>query len=288
MDAREKMITTRDGACLATESFGDSRAEPLLLSMGATASMVWWPIRFCKALAKEGFHVIRYDHRDTGRSSTGTVGEPSYTVSDLADDLFDIMDAYGLPRAHFVGMSLGGYLAQVCALRRPERVGALVLIGSEPVGGVDEPLPDMDDDIVAAFSALTTLDWSDSAAVEDFMVDMGRLCTGPGRLFEREATLSRVRTELVRALTVRSAFNHSIMEMGDIGAPRVQDIAKPILVLHGSHDPVLPLEKGRAIARHGRDVELMILEGAGHELHADDNDAMVLKIATFLREKRKV
>ena len=124
------MSEVYDGA-LFTESFGDSNAPPVLLIMGAMASGVWWPSSFCVQLASRGRFVVRYDHRDTGRSRSYGPGGATYTTETLADDALSVLDAYNIESAHLVGMSLGGYLSQLLALKAPQRVRTLTLVASE-------------------------------------------------------------------------------------------------------------------------------------------------------------
>ena len=102
---------TANGVDLCTESFGSPADPALLLIMGATASMIAWPDAFCEKLAAGGRFVIRYDSRDTGRSTVYPPGTPPYTLEDLADDAIGVLDAYGIDRAHVAGMSLGGMIA---------------------------------------------------------------------------------------------------------------------------------------------------------------------------------
>jgi hypothetical protein len=115
------MVKTADGATLYSETFGDPEHPPILLIMGAMASGVWWPDGFCRRLAEAQRYVIRYDHRDTGASTSYAPSTASYTVEDLADDAVAVLDAYRIGRAHLAGMSLGGYLAQLIALKHPGR-----------------------------------------------------------------------------------------------------------------------------------------------------------------------
>ena len=96
-----------------TESFGDAANPTLLLIMGASASMLWWPEDLCRLLAASGFHVIRFDQRDTGRSTVYPPGQPGYTVDDMVADVFAILDAYALPRAHLAGHVLGRHDCRV-------------------------------------------------------------------------------------------------------------------------------------------------------------------------------
>ena len=100
--------------------------------MGIGGSMLWWEEGFCRMLAAGRRFVIRYDHRDTGRSITYERGQPEYTGAELVADAVGVLDAYGIPAAHIVGVSAGGALAQVLALDYPDRVLSLVLISTSP------------------------------------------------------------------------------------------------------------------------------------------------------------
>src|SRR5215218_10031357 len=111
----EQMIQA-NGVELCTEPFGDPADPPVLLVMGIGGSMLWWEEGFCRMLAGGGRFVIRYDHRDTGRSITYELGRPGYAGADLVGDAAGVLDAYGIPAAHVVGVSMGGALAQLYAL----------------------------------------------------------------------------------------------------------------------------------------------------------------------------
>src|SRR5215213_1958763 len=126
-----------NGVALCTEPFGDPAAPPILLVMGLGASMLWWDEGFCRMLAGGGRFVIRYDHRDTGRSVTYEPARPGYTGADLVADAAGVLDAHELPAAHIVGVSAGGAFAQLLALDFPERVLSLVLISSSPAVPVE-------------------------------------------------------------------------------------------------------------------------------------------------------
>src|SRR5215204_4319863 len=117
----ERMIEV-NGVELCTEPFGDPADPPILLVMGIGGSMLWWEEGFCRMLADGGRLVIRYDHRDTGRSVTCEPGHPDYTGADLVADAFGVLDAYEIPAAHVAGVSAGGAFAQLFALAFRARV----------------------------------------------------------------------------------------------------------------------------------------------------------------------
>src|SRR5919112_2829752 len=141
----ERMVEAR-GVELCTEPFGAPADPPVLLVMGMGGSMLWWEEEFCRMLAGGGRYVIRYDHRDTGRSVGYEPGRPGYAGDDLVADAAGVLDAYGIASAHVVGVSMGGALAQLCALDFPARVTSLILISTSravPGGG---PLPSATDE----------------------------------------------------------------------------------------------------------------------------------------------
>src|SRR5438046_3900485 len=130
-----------NGVELCTESFGRPADPRILLIMGLSASMLWWEEGFCRLLAEGGRFVIRYDHRDTGRSVTYEPGRPRYTGSDLVADAVGVLDGYELVAAHVVGVSAGGAFAQLLALGFPDRVLSLVLISTSPATRGECSLP---------------------------------------------------------------------------------------------------------------------------------------------------
>ena len=240
-DAPVALVEARNGTVsLATQSFGDDSGHPVVLIMGATASMLWWPDGLCARLATAGNHVIRYDHRDTGTSTSHPLGHVTYRVEDLVDDLIAVLDVHRLESAHLVGMSLGGYIAQIAALAHPDRVRSLTLIASEPLGGVLDS-GGIDPAFMEHFAAMDHLDWSDRVQVVSFMMGIARLSTGAGRTFDADASERRVAAEFDRAAMIESAFNHSMISADESWNGRLSDIEVPVLVIHGSDDPIIPV-----------------------------------------------
>ena len=268
---------------IAAETFGNPDNAAVVLVMGATASMLWWPVELVETLARAGFYVIRYDHRDTGQSTTGAPGDVNYSAEDLADDLIGVVDAFDNGSAHLVGMSLGGYISQMAALTHPDRVRSLTLLGSEPLGAADE-LPGIDDRFMAHFGGMGELDWSDGVAVEEFLVEIGRLSAGTPERFDETGTRRRVRAEIDRAVNIASAFNHAMVNTTNDWTGAVGRIEKPTLVIHGKHDPILPLANGRAIADHVEGAQFHSLEDAGHELNPLDLETICDTITTFISD----
>ena len=276
-------LTVRNGLVeICTEVFGDPGDPPVLLVMGATASMMWWPDRLCEALAGERRFVIRFDHRDTGASTTNPPGAAAYTVEDIANDVLAILDAYGLKSAHLVGMSLGAYVSQLLALRNPDRVARLTLIAAEPLGGEGAPGPAMSEKFLAHFATLDDIDWQDEQAVRAFLGRIAALSSSPARGVDRELTSERITREFARSNNLRAAFNHATIG-GDFDRWDLRKIVAPTLVIHGAHDPILPIANGEAIARQISGARLHVLPDAGHELHGDDLDMIAAEILAHTR-----
>jgi len=257
------------GARLHTEAWGTDGRGTILLVMGATASMLWWPETLLERLAAAGYRVIRFDLRDTGQSTTGAPGQIDYALGDLVADLFAILDAYDAPVAHLVGMSLGGYLSQIAALQQPSRITSLTLIASEPVG-IDYQGAGISEKFMAHFNAMAELDWSDRQAVAAFLIKSAELSAGWALEFDREATAARISRELDRTSSMASAFNHAMIagELGpDVKADRLR---LPVSMIHGSQDPVIAVAAARMLNDAIPGSQLIVLDGRGHEIAGAD------------------
>lgn len=265
MNALNRNVHAGD-VTLATQSFGTASNPAVVLVMGATASMLGWPDELCLGLAEQGQFVVRYDHRDTGRSTTYPPGAPPYAVEDLVADLLAVMDAYGIEHAHLVGMSLGGLMAQIAALTTPDRVTGLTLIGSEPLGWDGEMLPHIAPVFLEHFATLANLDWSNPQSVRGFLMNAQRLCAGSGEPFDAERANARVDAVMSHSPNLASAHNHGLVQLRDDWTGRYRQITKPTLVIHGEDDPILPLENGEALASAIPGARLLVLPGVGHEL----------------------
>lgn len=272
------------GVEICTETFGYKSDPPLLLIMGASASMLWWPEGLCRRLADAGRFVIRYDNRDTGRSVTYPPGKPGYTVDDMVDDAARVLDSYAVDRAHFVGMSLGGMIAQLAALKHRDRVATLTLIASSIFGPPNPDLPVISDKILAYHQSAASLDWSNEQAVVDYMTAGWRLLSGSAHPFDEPAIREIATAEVRRAKSLPSMFNHALLKGGERWHGRIGEIKVPTLVIHGTEDPVLPYPHGLALAKAIRGAKLLTLEGTGHELHRADWDTMVSAILAHTGE----
>src|SRR5260370_8437615 len=159
---------TPEGVTLGVEHFGDA-AGPLVLVAGGT-TMLSWPDPLCEALARGGRHVVRYDLRDSGASTTVDPEAPAYTLRDLAADAAALARELDDRPAHLAGIGVGGMVAQIAALDHPDAFSAVTLAGTRPVapGPVDDDLPDHDTATMDRLFSRSMPDWSDPAAVAEF------------------------------------------------------------------------------------------------------------------------
>ena len=262
-----------NGVKLCVDTTGGAADPAILLIGGMGASMDWWEEEFCQRLAsgqgQGGRFVIRYDHRDTGRSVSYPAGAPGYTGADLAADVVGVLDALGRRSAHLAGISMGGALAQQVALAHPDRVDSLVLVSTSPAvpGGPGRPeLPPMSEDLRSYFAAQVKPDWSERTAVIDYLVGYERQLEG-AEYFDEAHVRALVERIVDRTNDMAASMtNHAVAEEGELARGRLDEIAAPTLVIHGSADPLFPFGHAEALAREIPRAELLPLGGVGHQV----------------------
>ena len=261
---------------IKSQTFGDPAHPALLLIMGAMASMLWWPEALCRKLAGEGRFVIRYDNRDTGLSTKYAPG--AYTFDDMADDAVSVLDSYGIARAHVVGMSAGGMIAQLVALKHPSRVISLTVISSSPVGIDTSHLPGTTAAYMEHSAEGADVDWSNREQVVDFIVKDAHAIASTVHPFDETKTRAFVEQDYDRSGGFLSATNHFTLKGGEDWKGRLHEIKAPLLVIHGTSDPIFPVEHGAALAEAVPGGRLVRIEGGGHELHPQDWATIVAAI----------
>jgi pimeloyl-ACP methyl ester carboxylesterase len=267
-------IVQANGVGLCVETFGDRGDPAILLIHGAGSSMVSWENGLCERLAAGGRLVVRYDVRGAGRSVEPGAAASAFTLPDLVADAAGLLDALGLRRAHVLGMSLGGAIAQLLALDHPDRVASLILVSATP-GGPGHPTPDLppeSDELRALFAdEAPPPDWSDRAAVIEFLVEGERPFGAPSRPFDEAG---------VRALAARVVDHSADIEASltsafrfDAGEPwrrRLREVTAPSLVVHGTEDPLFPFAHAVALADEIPGATLLAIPGMGHEYFPRD------------------
>jgi len=264
---------------LWTESFGDP-SEPTVLLIQGPASGLVWPDELCDGLAAGRRHVIRYDHRDTGRSSTIDFATLPYTLSDLAADAVGVLDAYGVRIAHVVGFSGGGMAAQVVALEHRDRVASLTswsstplavsFVAGDPAGGaLPGPDPDVVQVIVEAGQA------TDDAARVESTVAVLRAYAGTLEFDEAEAR-ARVGRVVTHTRDHAAFANHWLAWAASPDRTEVlADLTVPALVIHGTADRIVPPVHGEATAQAIPGAKLLMVDGMGHDFPRPALDRIV-------------
>ncbi|MFI9103159.1 alpha/beta fold hydrolase [Streptomyces fildesensis] len=256
----ERLVEINDVE-LCVETFGNPANPAVLLVDGAAASMLWWEADLCERIARADRFVIRYDNRDTGRSTSYPPGRPGYSFTDLAGDALGILDALNIERAHIVCRSMAGGIGLILGVGHADRVASLTFVSTST--GEDH-LPPPSDELTG--STLADPDPADSAAVVDFVVASAKTYSGGSPYFDETATRALVERDVARTRDIASTLaNHYAMNF-DGPSRGFADITAPVLVLHGDHDPLLPLPHGQALAAAIPGAHLLILEGAGHDL----------------------
>jgi pimeloyl-ACP methyl ester carboxylesterase len=272
----ERMVET-NGVDIWTEDFGDPSNPTILLVMGAGGQAILWPDEFIDALVAGGKHVIRYDNRDVGQTTSFDFEKNPYTIADMAADAVAVLDAYGVGQADIVGASMGGMIVQTVALNAPDRVRTMTSIMSTPLaggvmaaimGGGEVTLPRPEQKVLDLMVLNAEPPKSDEERI-DRAVQQWRALAGTMAPFDEDEVRERERRVLARAKNIDAANNHQLAVASS--PDRIDDLARiaaPTLVIHGTLDPILPYAHGEATAKAIPGAKLLPIEGMGHEVPA--------------------
>lgn len=285
---------TANGVELYYETAGDPDAPALILIMGLGTQMIAWPDAFVGGLADAGFHVIRYDNRDIGLSSHLTdVDAPNpmwlmlasrlglrlripYTLTDMANDAVDLMNGLGIEKAHVVGASMGGMIAQIVAADHPERVLSLTsIMSSSGARGLPGPTPELrrrlmakrppnpsrEDAIAAGAETLRMISYPDPKRPETAFREAA------AKAFDRGFNPMGMRRQLVAIMADGSRED------------RLAKVLAPTLVIHGAADPLVPLAASKDIAARVPGARLEIIAEMAHDLPPSQTGRMIDLIA---------
>lgn len=275
-------IVKANGIELAYESFGDEADEAILLIAGLGTQMTRWTVPFCEALAARGYRVIRFDNRDAGCSThfrqypppdfsalaaelmAGRRPDVPYTLHDMALDAIGLLDTLSIDRAHVIGRSMGGMIAQIMASEHPGRVLSLTSIMSSTG---NPALPQAAPEVMAMMLRPAPDPISDEAGFLAHSIAFARRISGKESLFDDEAHRRLVLEEVQRAYEPGGSGRQvaAIAVAGDRRS-RLATISVPALVIHGADDPLVPPACGRDTAASIPHANLLLIDGMGHDL----------------------
>ena len=271
-----------NGIEIEYDCFGNHEAEAILLISGLGTQMIRWSESFCQLLVNQGYRVIRFDNRDAGLSShfdnalipdfaaisdaisRGKAPNVPYTLFDMAKDAVGLLDALKIKRAHVVGRSMGGMIAQLLASEHAGRVLSLVSIMSSTG---NRELPQASPAVMAAMTTPAPHPFKDELGYLAHCVAFSQVIAGRGYPFDESAQRDQALAEVKRAYNPTGFWRHiaAIAAIGDLRL-RLANITAPTLVLHGADDSLVPPEAGKDTAANINGAELLIVEGMGHDL----------------------
>ena len=250
-------ITANSAVSLYYEVFGADDEPILLLVNGLGSQCINFKVEFCQSFAGRGFRVVRFDNRDVGLSSH-LKGGPKYTVDDMADDGFAVLDALGVDAAHIAGWSMGGMIVQAMAIKHPARILSMTSVMSAP-----GPIPvGRDPDVIAAFTAppATTREEAAERHLTGLRAWGSPSCFDVDRITaDAQAAYDRCWDPEGRARQAMAIGSSPSREA------ELRSLKVPTLVVHGDADRLIPLEAGRATAAAIPGAHLEIVEGMGHD-----------------------
>lgn len=264
------------GVEICYQMFGDPAAEPLLLIMGLGGPMTWWDSDLCARLARMGFCVVRYDNRDTGRSTkfqervarvtllrgfAGRPVKPPYTLADMAEDAAGLMDHLGWESAHLVGASMGGMIAQTLAVTQPQRVRSLTSImastGRRTVGWQSPKL----------LPTLIAPRGPGRAAYVEASAALWQMIGSPGFPQTHAQIHQRAEETFDRGFSAQGVLRQMLATVTQTDrSEQLRSLRIPAAVIHGTHDRMVHVSGGRATAAAIPGAELVLIDGMGHDL----------------------
>jgi pimeloyl-ACP methyl ester carboxylesterase len=291
------ITTPTTGIEIFYEDYGDPAHEVILLIMGLGAQLTLWPDELVEALVGEGFRVIRYDNRDIGlsqkiegarapslpmqvlRKKIGFPARVPYTLADMAHDGIGVLDALGVAKAHMVGASMGGMIAQLMAVHHPERLLSLTSIMSTTG---NPKLPPAEKNAMGALIA--PLKGMDEDTLIEHGLNIVRNIGSPGFPFDPEEQRAKVLRNVRRSVYPAGPPRQlaAIIDDGDRRA-RLAKVRVPTLVLHGEDDPLIKLPAAEDTAAAIPGARLVTIPGWGHDIPAPLVPRVASEIAAHAR-----
>jgi pimeloyl-ACP methyl ester carboxylesterase len=291
----EKFIEHKD-VTLWTEAFGNSSHPVVILIPGAAAQGVQWSKVFCEMLSEKGYYIIRFDPRDTGLSTHIDFSKNPYKMSEMAEDVLAIMDGYNVDKAHIVGTSMGGYIAQILSIDHPERVQTVTLFMSTmdftsqvySFMGISTALLSLPGTNPEALNELKNLFAGTDLNNRDEWMNKGletvRIFNGKKAPFDKEEWLEQLELVYSRMDTTRPIpvpHNHALASGFGPTRFEVDKITCPTLIIHGANDPIIPVMHAHATAAAITNAEKFIIDDMGHARPKTYNKIITDRLSAF-------
>jgi pimeloyl-ACP methyl ester carboxylesterase len=291
-----------NGISIEYDSLGDEDAETILLVAGLGMQMIRWSAEFRETLAAQGFRVVRFDNRDVGLTThfndvpvpelnavaaavaLGQRPDVPYTLYDMADDAAGLLDVLGIERAHIVGASMGGMIAQLVASEHPHRTASLTSIMSNTG---NPSLPPATPEAMAVLLQRPPSPFEDEEGFLAHSLASARVIGSPGYPLDEAEQRAQSLAAAKRAYNP-AGFGRQIAAVTATGdrRPRLNTITAPTLVVHGAADPLVPLAGGEDTAANIEGAELKVIEGMGHDLPPQLYETLATAIAANARRAR--
>lgn len=285
---------------LWTEAFGNPKNPAVILISGAASQGVSWSVDFCTLLTNKGFYVVRFDPRDTGLSTHIDFAKNPYKMNDMADDVLQIMNAYGLEKTHIVGSSMGGYIAQILSIDHPSRVQSLTLFMSTMdftpqvysfmgISTAFLSLPGPKAEVLEQLKNLFSgADLSNPEVWMSESLKMIQIFNGDKAPFDEKEYRQTLKLAFDRMnpSPLKTPHNHALASGFGPTQFAVHKIKCPTLIIHGSNDPIIPVDHAHATAKAIPHSEKFIIEGMGHARPKIYDEAIADRLVAFWKNEK--
>lgn len=292
-------FTTINDIKLCYETFGNNTDPAIFLLMGNSAQGIMWDDTFCQKLAETRHFIIRFDYRDTGLSSCIDYDKNPYNLTDLTNDILGLMDASGIKKSHFAGLSMGGSIVQLLARYHPSRVLTITLMMTSPdlsvknnafrgISTPDSVLSPPSPEFINKVIEINKIPALTKAEKIKQIVENWRLANGTKAPFNEMYWFKLIEKAMEREsqnpeakdLKFANAGNHAKAQMAssEPNSVFIKNISVPCLIIHGKEDPIFPVNHAQALADAIKNSKLVLIPDMGHALNPDYFDEIIKEI----------
>jgi pimeloyl-ACP methyl ester carboxylesterase len=293
---KESRAKSEEKVVLFSETFGEKHNPAIILNAGAGNQAITWPEKFCRKLAGKGYYVIRYDYRDSGLSSEVDYEKNPYNVLDLTDDAIAILKKYDIQKAHWVGFSMGGQIAQMAAAYRPEATQSIVLLSTSTnfkpgfdafEGKTSKGLSGPNKEYVKF--ATQKIDYNKQTLEQkiDRYVAIWRLLDGSPKdfnekFFREQGKEVYTRTKLIHPYIAHAKAMKASYELHNQTPAKIR---LPALIIHGKKDPVFGLDHAKDMNKKIKGSQLIVWDNFAHAVSPQNFDRIINTIDEFLKKE---